>query len=126
MSQFTYNKLGRDFTITVNEKTAQIEVRAEPSLASTYATLGRGNNSNVLFFSPSLIIPESQKPVTGLKIEDANLLSEISLAHSRVVAGINTGRRFAMQNAKVKCWECGRLVPKSQAEWDGFGWYCGC
>lgn len=26
----------------------------------------------------------------------------------------------------VKCWECGNMVPKSQCEWDGFAWYCGC
>lgn len=26
----------------------------------------------------------------------------------------------------VRCWECGRLVPPGEAEWDGNGWYCGC
>lgn len=26
----------------------------------------------------------------------------------------------------VRCWECGRLVPPGEAEWDGSGWYCGC
>lgn len=26
----------------------------------------------------------------------------------------------------VTCWECGCSVPRSQAEWDGMGWYCGC
>jgi hypothetical protein len=26
----------------------------------------------------------------------------------------------------VTCWECGCSVPRSKAEWNGNGWYCGC
>jgi hypothetical protein len=26
----------------------------------------------------------------------------------------------------VRCWECGCQVSRSEAKWDGFGWYCGC
>lgn len=30
------------------------------------------------------------------------------------------------KSGMVTCWECGCSVPRSQAEWDGMGWYCGC
>lgn len=26
----------------------------------------------------------------------------------------------------VTCWECGNEIERSEAEWDGLAWYCGC
>ena len=59
------------------------------------------------------------------KLAEENSL-ELSLSKKSMWTPPVLKNRWGRNRGYVRCWECGRLVPPGEAEWDGSGWYCGC
>lgn len=64
--------------------------------------------------------PATEKQINRLRSLSVEFSSEITKGEASDLID------EAKKQNQVQCWECGCMVDRDKATWDGNGWYCGC